>query len=241
MRFTYLIILSFSLQLIQVSSAYATPPDECSDKQSCTALCGQRLTNWTKPETKPIRFASSKCEKFGTATPTGENTTSTVGCACQMSSSASIVLAKDFSKGGCLRYSRAHTCLYKDSEFPGCDIQKPDTSCKAACADLQKRIQEDEQKTFSASVQDAHCARTCYCLTKIEGKCYLSPNGASTSDAHSAQDCTQSAEELVEARNKSTPSGCGCSAAPSGNPFHELWIWGLLFLAFAGRRKRSST
>ena len=89
-------------------------------------------------------------------------------------------------------HSRSRGCLYRASEFPGCDPSAPEESCIDICAELTARVATDAARTFDASVRLNSCrSGDCATIIEIEGVCYVGHSEA-------PRDCSLSDGELLE-------------------------------------------
>lgn len=197
-------------------SAFGTEPRECTG-DSCLPKCQAAADALAVPATEYEKYTGSACELMGTTSGPSKP-----GCECQLSGGAFRALSPEMVDGTCLFYGRDHSCLYADSEFPGCDPAQAD-SCAAPCADLQARVEADAKKAVTATVQASACTAACHCALKIGDKCFMD-------SFHEPLDCSLTAEQMLD--EVSPKTGTTCATAGAGTP---LALAGLLALALVRR------
>lgn len=124
--------------------------------------------------------------------------------------SGPMVLHPGNRSGGCSVPSRSPGCLYCASEFPGCDLARPD-SCDAICRDAVARVESELQRVIVVSRRLSYCdpdMKTCQFVTQFDDKCYVGPPNAPDPPEVS---CAASNEELIERLDAPPASYC---AAP---------------------------
>ncbi len=188
---------------------------ECSAAADCTPRCNQVLAEVNAPSPTRTTFVSSRCGSTGGTAPcVGDKCEDAsppgVACFCTMEGNISRIVGKGQGIEGCLQFGRDHSCLYKESEFPGCDVGAAATSCATVCKDLEGRIQKEAQATHTAQIKEAACVGggICACVTKVGDACYVEPRDQ-------RQDCGLSASQMWA---KLYPSSAGGEGGAGGTP-----------------------
>jgi hypothetical protein len=103
--------------------------------------------------------------------------------------------------GGCSEFGRTPgSCVYCESEFPGCDIADAG-SCDAVCADVLERMRVEWARTLPVTTRLARCIKEpnyfrCDTVFELGGMCYAGP----LSFELPPLDCSLSDEELATHR-----------------------------------------
>jgi hypothetical protein len=95
---------------------------------------------------------------------------------------------------GCLVGGRLKTCVYADSEFPGCVVGDLD-SCKEVCATVEERLVGDSTIEYSVTPRMAECRGSlCASVVQIGERCFTGVTMGSPSGSY---DCSLSDEEIL--------------------------------------------
>jgi hypothetical protein len=141
-------------------------PVQCTADSECAAICAGFVEAAAPLAQSVYRITDARCEMIGFA-----GGASSPGCSCE-TEGGSLVLAAS-SPDECLHYGRDRTCLYAQGELPGCSLDDV-SSCDAACADLQARLDADAQRALDVEVRRATCdGAYCDCVLRIEDGCYV--------------------------------------------------------------------
>lgn len=95
---------------------------------------------------------------------------------------------------GCLVLGRLNTCIYPDSEFPGCTVGDAD-SCAAVCADLEARYVADRTADHTVIPRTIEC-RSPYCasVVQIGDQCFT---GVTMGAPTGVYDCSLTDDEIL--------------------------------------------
>lgn len=227
---------------MSIPQALATPPLECQQDNDCKTTCDAKVTELQTPRKELTKFLDHKCMELGQAGQKSEDYKTITGCGCALDSSFTtyIFLGKPSpTNDGCMVRGRDQSCLYKEADFPGCDLKAATTSCQSICSNLEKKIQADEQAKHQASTHKVTCIQpgSCGCSLKLNNLCYFS-----FGPTLKLMDCNESHQDAWNRLNgfntntNTTPGnskGMGCSIQPDSTqgPKHFL-IWMMLLLGW---------
>lgn len=163
----------------------------CLDDTDCAARCGQFAEMASMPVEAPV-FTESRCELAAVVAGDPADAEPAPSCVCiEGGDKRSALLVSATGPDSCLLYGRDRSCLYEAKSFPGCDLDRPETSCEATCAEVQRRIEVDALREPQARVRGARCSDTgCRCVLEIGGACYVD-------DWLDAYDCSASDEAIL--------------------------------------------
>lgn len=174
-----------------------TTPQAC-DKAECQASCETLVGNLNKAGDPALvaPFTSTRCAP---ASQQDAGTQAQASCLCERGAAA-IPLhgpgVQPTQPEGCLYFGRDFQCLYREEEFPGCDLASPETSCKAACDELLTRLRADTARALDATAHGGVCSgEECYCTVSLSGKCYVHPEVT-------PYDCSLPAEDILRLRSE---------------------------------------
>jgi hypothetical protein len=176
----------------EVDDAHADSLDQavmCMDSEDCVTRC-QAFLDHAERIVDPPSFQQSQCELAALVDADPTSARPAPSCLCiEEGSDQSALLLSPTGPDNCLVYGRDRSCLYEKRSFPGCDLSEPESSCDAACAEVQRRLEVDAQREPRVQLRSAACAETgCRCVLRINDACYvddwLDPYDCSRSDEH---------------------------------------------------------
>lgn len=174
---------------------------QCAIDDDCASLGGSFVEAAAPGPESPYQFVGARCDIVGF-----EGDRSEFGCFCDLGGGGSMSLRAG-PGSECLRHSRDRTCMMSSAEFAGCDPGVAD-SCDAPCAELQTRLDVDEQRTLDVEVRSATCdsgsRHMCRFVVRIEDGCYVDAS-------MKRHDCSLSDEAILaaEARPAGADGGPG--------------------------------
>ncbi|MET0413698.1 MAG: hypothetical protein ABW217_20480 [Polyangiaceae bacterium] len=204
------------------------PPDqggqgqrECEVAEDCREKAENRLTLFTTVQEADVRLDASQCEVQGFIVDSGSFTGPT--CECR-GGDRSYVLGP--AGLGCYVVGRTGNCLFDDTEFTSCDVID-DSACEAPCAELERRVNADIERTVDAELVEFACVAT-YCRTvlALDGQCFVDNDYEYLDRAY---DCALGGEAILaqqdsESTQPSTPQTTPVdtvSAYPEGS---SAWV-----------------
>ena len=143
------------------------------------------------PVETPV-FEKSRCELAAVVAGDPADAEPAPSCLCmEGDDEQSALLVSATGPDNCLLYGRDRSCLYEAASFTGCDLDAPDTSCEATCAEVQRRLEVDAQRKPQSQVRGSVCSDTgCRCVLEINGACYVD-------DWLDAYDCSATDEAIL--------------------------------------------
>ncbi len=163
----------------------------CLDAEDCEAPCQAFLGHADRTVDPPI-FGQSRCELAALVDADPTSALPAPSCLCiEEGSDQSALLLSPTGPDSCLVYGRDRSCLYEKRSFPGCDLSEPESSCDAACAEVQRRLEVDALQRPSVQLRSAACGETgCHCVLRINDACYVD-------DWLDPYDCAESDEGII--------------------------------------------
>lgn len=202
------------------ASGPAPPPRaggavECADDAECAAVARGNLETLLRRSSVAQPYVSTRCTRVlipeGFRAGCWDCAVGVPSCVCALDSQASSGRADTISPSSscdCAVWTPLGECLYRVSEFPGCDLNAPD-SCAMICSDLEALKQQAAARSLEASLRVARCERgACRWVGAIGARCYAGPGLFS-----SPYDCSLGNDEILkraQARHTHVCTSSGC-------------------------------
>jgi len=153
------------LDLCPSQSAIAGRLAECTKDADCLPNLQERLTQFESPAGYWPKADSGVCSQWGIYE--GDNEVQGLACECYVTGSADATTLVGPSGLICSNYGRRLDCIYRGSEFPGCDPADA-TSCTAVCVDVAARYAANARVTWETEIRLARCENLhCYRVYRI--------------------------------------------------------------------------
>lgn len=167
---------------------------ECTKDADCLPNLQERLTQFDSPAGYWPKADSGVCSQWGMYE--GDKEVQGLACECYVAGSADPTTLVGPSGLGCSNYGRRLDCIYRGSEFSGCDPADA-ASCTAACVDVAARYAANARVTWETEIRLARCENLhCYNVYRIGDNCYAqTPN---TNEAlATSYDCNLSPDSIL--------------------------------------------
>ena len=172
----------------------APGPTECTQDRACEDLAYAALAELSEPAATPGLLGPPVCREVAFADGTEGGPT----CRCPIDGWGNGSLGPVGL--GCFARGRGGECLFDETDFAGCNPDKP-ASCDDACELLYSRVQENAKRIFDTEVLDSACVeQRCRTVIRIGNVCF--PKGAERE--FDGYDCNLGAEGILEAHAVAT-------------------------------------
>ncbi|MCU0692368.1 MAG: hypothetical protein MUF54_13290 [Polyangiaceae bacterium] len=154
--------------------ALGLKPVACVQAQDCRANC-DAMNESLSYRKAPQPYTASRCELVAMVTYPTAQAHPAPSCLClHTPEDPQPVLLSPTSSDPCLQYGSDRSCLYEAAEFPGCDLDRPASSCQAVCGELQARQEKDAAEPVRAQMRGAVCGKTgCHCVFQVKDACFV--------------------------------------------------------------------